>query len=284
MISISQKEDLITVTRGKPPTGYYTATVARQKLGNISDGKFRTILEEGKIRRYLPPGAKQGFYNREDVDQLAREVDGFLPSSSKEPGAQFLVATKEDMPELVNLIIEIFGGSNTTNKRLQWLERNPEIAFFVRSHRQMVGCMFVLPLTSEKIESILADPFPGSTRSLNADDIQPYVPGVPTSLYVVTMGVKPGVSAVAKRTRGQTLIRGLIRFLVDLGHRGIPLKLIAARTDSHDGIHLLRHSGFTEIESNTQSRNFIVEVERSGLYPIMEYKRALNSYLQQQKE
>jgi hypothetical protein len=272
------------MTRGKPPAGYYTATVARRKLGNISDGKFRTILQEGKIRRYTPPGMKQGFYNREDVDRLAREFDGFLPPSSKEPGAQFQIATKEDMPELVNLIIEIFGGSNTTEKRLQWLERNPEIAFFVRSKGQMVGCVFVLPLTSEKIESILADPIPGSTRSLSADDIQPYVPGVPASLYVVTMGVKPGVSAVAKRARGQILIRGLIRFLIDLGHRGIPLQLITARTDSYDGIHLLRHSGFTEIESNTQSRNFIVEVERSGLYPMMEYKQALNSYRQMHKE
>ena len=142
----------------------------------------------------------------------------------------------------------------------------------------MVGCVFVLPLLREKIESILADPLPGSTRSLIADDIQPYVKGEPAYLYVVSMGVKPSVTAIAKRARGQILIRGLMRFFVDLGHRGIPIKLLSARTDSTDGIRLLRHIGFTEIESNTQSRNFIIEVDRSGLRPMMEYKRALAEY------
>ncbi len=266
------------VRRGVPPAGYYTATQARKKLGDMSDGKFREYIKDGSIERFIPAGAKQGFYTRESVDRLARSFDDFLETNVEENGAQFYVAKPEDMQDLVNLLIEIFGGSNTTEKRLKWLERNPEIAFFVRSRGKMVGCVFVLPLLREKIESILADPLPGSTRSLIADDIQPYVKGEPAYLYVVSMGVKPSVTAIAKRARGQILIRGLMRFFVDLGHRGIPIKLLSARTDSTDGIRLLRHIGFTEIESNTQSRNFIIEVDRSGLRPMMEYKRALAEY------
>jgi hypothetical protein len=92
------------------------------------------------------------------------------------------------------------------------------------------------------------------------------------------MGVKPNTSNTVKRARGQTLIRGLIRFLIGLGKRGIDIKLIAARTDSRDGINLLKHAGFTEIESNTQSRNFIIEVDRSGVPLIIPYKKAFREW------
>src|SRR2546423_721696 len=62
------------MTRGQPPNGWYTAKEARGKLGNITDGKLRTLIGigEGKIERMEPPGAKQGFYKASDVHKIAR--------------------------------------------------------------------------------------------------------------------------------------------------------------------------------------------------------------------
>jgi hypothetical protein len=97
----------------------------------------------------------------------------------------------------------------------------------------------------------------------------------------VSMGVTPHTGRTAKRVRGQILIRGLLRFLVDLGKRGIHIKLLVARTNSPDGINLLKSAGFTELESNTQSRNFIIEVDRSGVPLIMPYKKAFRAQQQQ---
>lgn len=276
-ITIIWKEIYDMAKRGHPPIGYYTATQTKKRLGNISDGMLRSYVDKGKIEKWTPPERVQGFYKREDVDKLARTLDEFFDEPGQ-PGPQFQRATKEDMPELVNLLIEVFGGRNTLEKRLQWYEKNPETAFVVKNKNKIVGCVYVLPLTLEKIEAILSDPTPGSTRSIMAEDIQVYTPDKPAYLYVVSMGVKLNTSNTAKRARGQTLIRGLIRFLVDLGKRGIHIKLIAARTDSSDGINILRHAGFTEIESNTKSRNFIIEVDRSGIPLIMPYKRAFREW------
>jgi hypothetical protein len=238
---------------------------------------LRSYVERGKIEKFTPRERKQGFYKREDVDRLARALDEFFDEPDQ-PGAQFQQAAKEDLPELVSFLREVFGGGNTLEKRLQWYEKNPETAFILRNKGKIVGCVYVLPLPLRKIEEILSDPTPGSTRSITAEDIQVYTPSEPVYLYVVSMGVKPGTSDTAKRARGQTLIRGLVRFLVDLGKRGIHVQLIAARTDSRDGIHLLRHAGFTEVESTTQSRNFIIEVDRSGVPLIMLYKRAFQEW------
>ena len=268
--------------RGQPPVGYYTATQAKKRLGDISDGMLRSYVQQGKIERVVPRERKQGFYKREDVDRLARTLDDFLEQESGEPGTQFGLVTREDMPEVVRLLIELFGGEDSTERRLSWLEKNPEVAFMLRSKGKIVGCVFALPLTLQKIEAILSDPQPHSTSTITADDIQPIAPGRPAYFYVVSMGVKPGVTTVAKRTRGEILIRGLLRFFLDLGKRGVPVKLIATRTASRDGVNLLKRVGFTEIESNTLARNFIIEVERSGIPFIMLYKKALTEWKQEQ--
>lgn len=280
---ITWKEIYCMTKRGHPPIGYYTATQAKVKLGSISDGMLRSYVENGKIRKFTPPSRKQGFYNREDVDQLVRVLDEFFDEPDQ-PGPEFRQATREDLPELVNFLIEVFGGGNTLEKRLQWYEKNPETAFILRNKGKIVGCVYVLPLTLQKIEAILSDPTPGSTKSITEKDIQLYTPNEPTYLYVVSMGVKPDTSNTAKRARGQTLIRGLIRFLVNLGERGIHIQMLVARTDSRDGINLLKHAGFTEIESNTHSRNFVIEVDRSGVPLIMPYKRAFREGKSQKKQ
>jgi hypothetical protein len=268
--------------RGQPPVGYYTATQAKKRLGDISDGMLRSYVQQGKIERVVPRERKQGFYKREDVDRLARTLDDFLEQEPGEPGIQFGPVTREDMPEVVRLLIELFGGEDSTERRLLWLEKNPEVAFMLRSKGKIVGCVFALPLTLQKIEAILSDPQPHSTSTITADDIQPIAPGRPAYFYVVSMGVKPGVTTVAKRTRGEILIRGLLRFFLDLGKRGVPVKLIATRTASRDGVNLLKRVGFTEIESNTLARNFIIEIERSGIPFIMLYKKALIEWKQEQ--
>ncbi len=259
--------------RGHPPVGYYTATVTRKKLGDITDGMLRSYVQSGKIEHMVPSGRKQGFYKRDDVDRLARALDD-LGEKSEKTGTQFERATKDDMPACVDLLISVFGGGNTVERRQQWIEKNPEVGYIVRSRGKVVGCAFVLPLTPEKIDAIFNDLNPASIASIEPEDIQSLTPNEPAYLYVVSVGVKPG-SELAKRIRGQVLIRGLLRLLYDLARRDITIKLIAARSETKDGIRLMKHMGFTEVESHTQNRNFIIEVERSGIPEIVQYKKIL---------
>lgn len=276
MATTQQKEALLMAQRGKPPEGYYTASTTRKKLGNISDGMLRSYIQKGLIERIVPPGRKQGFYRRDEVDKVARELSDSGDFTEK-TGTQFQVATKEDMPECVDLLVSVFGGGNTIERRQKWLEKNPEVGYIVRSKGKIVGCAFVLPLTPEKINAIFDDQGSASIASITADDIQELKPSTPAYLYIVSVGVKPG-SELAKRLRGQTLIRGLLNSLYSLGKRGIPIKLIAGRSETKDGIRLMQHMGFTEIESTTSNRNFIIEVERAGMPDIMRYKRLFAGY------
>ncbi len=269
-----QKDEALQMAkRGRPPEGYYTASITRKKLGNITDGMLRSYIHRGLVKRDVPPGRKQGFYKREEVDKLARSLDNFL-SDPKEPGARFQQATAEDMPEIVSLLIETFGGSDTSERRLQWLKKNPETAFTVKSKGKVVGCAFILPLTAKKIEALMDDTTP-STRVITPDDIQLFIPDTPTNLFALSVAVHAGLTDVAKRTRGEILIRGIFRFLLSLGERGIEIESIVSRSDTADGIRLLRHMGFTEVESNTNNRNFKIEVKQSGIPQIVAYKKLL---------
>lgn len=266
-----------TPKRGNPPPGYCTATQARRRLGNISDGMFRTLIESERITRLVPGGRSQGFYLIDDVNRVAKKMNN-LPAKEERTNTYFSAVKPEDMPAVVDLLIRVFGGTNTTEKRLKWLDRNLECAFMVKSQDEVVGCVFVIPLSPEKIDVILTKSTPGSTNTVTENDILPYVPGQPAHLYIMSMCSLPGVTPSAKRIRGELLIRGLFNFFVELGKRGIDIRLIAARSSSQkeklDGANLLRHAGFTELESTTDMRNFVVEVPRSGLPFAMNYKRA----------
>jgi len=63
--------------------------------------------------------------------------------------------------------------------------------------------------------------------------------------------------------------------LISLGRKGVISETIVARSSTADEIRLMRGIGFTEIPSRTKRRNFIIEVEKSGLKEIIHYEQAL---------
>jgi hypothetical protein len=65
-----------------------------------------------------------------------------------------------------------------------------------------------------------------------------------------------------------------MKVIIDFGKRGIIIDTFAARSDTPDGIRLLKQ-GFTETPTTTYARNFIIKVKESGMPFIQEYKQAL---------
>src|SRR5437879_3607299 len=135
--------------RDTPPEGWYTAKTAKRKLGNITDGKLRSLVDRGLIERWEPTGSKYGFYKIDDITSLADKW-----KKETVDGAHFQPATAKDMPETVKLLIKVFGGGDTSAKRIAWLERNPESAFIVKSQGRVVGHIAILPLTEEKMQEL----------------------------------------------------------------------------------------------------------------------------------
>ena len=256
-----------------------TAKEAKRRLG-ISDGKLRALVLNKQIERLELPSSSLGFYKASDVYAvLTRWNQQALESNEPTlPGASFQIATKEDMLEIVELLIKVFGGGDTSARRNAWLDRNPESAFVVRSHGRVRGCIFILPLSEAKITQLLGkDSY--ATGSIEASDILPFNQGVPVNLFLLSMASDDtGIGKTNRRKWGSLIVRGLFSHIVDLGRRGIPVKVVASRSSLPDGIRLMRHIGFTEIEPCGQRKNFIIEVPRSGLGFAMKHKAAYASW------
>jgi hypothetical protein len=61
--------------------------------------------------------------------------------------------------------------------------------------------------------------------------------------------------------------------------RGIPLGTIAARSNTPDGIRLMKGIGFTEIEPLTpERRTFVINIKESGIPFVMKYKEKIRKW------
>lgn len=264
--------------RQKPNSLYYTASQAKKVL-NFTDTMLYNHVRKGNLQRIIPPGNKQGVYLKNEVDQLANELEAFFVTRRHNPSI-FDTARKEDMKGIVELTKVLFGLrenlQTTIEKRQAWIEKNPDIFYVLKADGQVIGYAAILALKPEKIEKIFQEE--EFAQDLTADDIEEFQPGKAVHLYFMAIGINTNMSRVERRIYGARLISGLKRTLVNLGRRGINIQTLYARSNTPDGIRLMRHMGLTEITSNTEKRNFVLEIERSGISEIVQYKEALKEY------
>jgi hypothetical protein len=191
--------------------------------------------------------------------------------------ATFAKATPEDMDEAAKLINALFNHWPNVERWKEYLHRNPDIGFLLKTGTgAILGCAFLMPLSLERIQEHLSLE-ETHTPSILPEEIQPFVVGQPYHLYVRAVGILPGLSKEEKRTYGSRLLKGLIAAFLDLGTRGIEIEAIWARSSTYDGIRTLKRLGFTEIHSETKSRNFVINIPQSGIPEIERYKKALRS-------
>lgn len=273
--SVYLREDIDRLQQSQEEKNYYTAKEAQDILG-MTYSALRNQVDAGNIADFIPRGRHQAVYNKEDVDRLKTEIDAWLLSKHQtEPSAaKFVKATIQDIPEAVALASEVFGGLNTipVEKRVSWLEKNPYIDYLLIQEEIMVGYLSLVPLQPETIEDLMTLKL--YAKDLTADDILPYEPGMPVDIYGMAIGVKPGFSKGQKRVYGQRLILGARSVILDLGRQGIPIRSIIAHSFTPEGIRLMGHIGFIETPPKAPGlRDFMIDVESSGIPFIMEYKQ-----------
>ena len=261
---------------------YYTPKETRELLGMTYSG-LQNQINIGNLHPITPPGRRQKVYPKKEVDELKAELEAWSVSRQlvKSPPTIFVKATREDMPQAVQLA-SVYGGHLTIplEKRLAWLDRNDEIDYFLKQDDYVVGYISLVPLNPETIEDLLhARRF---AKDLEANDILPYAPGQPVDIYCMAIFLRAGISKAQKGTWGELLLLGTRRVIVDLGRRGIIIRHFQAHSSMPDGINLMRHIGFTETVSSIPGmHDFLIDVEQSGLPFIMDYKKALNNWQQQ---
>src|SRR5260370_30306820 len=261
---------------------FYMHKEARELLGMTFSGMEEQV-NIGNLHPITPPGRKEKVYPKKEVDDLKAELEAWSVGRQlvKVPPTAFVKATMEDMPQAVALAGAVFGGVNTIalETRIAWLQKNPDIDYFLKQDGQIVGYFSLIPLHPEIMDDLLHRR--RLAKDLSAEDILSYVPGVPVDLYAMAIGVRPGVSLSQKRTWGEKLLLGARRIIVELGQRGIVIRSIKAHSSTPDGINLMRHAGFTEVVSSIPGmHDFVIDVEPSGLPFMMDYKAALAEWRQ----
>lgn len=264
----------LIMARMKIGEQYYTASEVKERLG-ITQGMFNNYIRNGSLKPIVPPGKRQGVYLRSEVDQLAREMQAFLATRNK-LASTFGKVIEKDLKATVAITRVLFGLRDseeaTVQRRLTWIRKNPDTLYALKVEEQVIGYAIMLPLKREKIERILKEE--EYSQEVSADEIEEFKPGKTVNIYLMGIGVIPGLSHYEKRTYGARLVAGLMTAIIDLGKRGIIIDTLIARSDTPDGIRILK-KGFTEVSSDTHTRNFLINVKESGIPFIQEYKQAL---------
>src|SRR6267142_5948550 len=140
-----------------------TSQEAKQAFlrAGLSEATFHRRVNAGQIESVLPKGRQRGaMYPRDQVIAAINRTSkkhGGIKSASKVKPTTFSKATIEDMPEIAALL-ETFFSRVSVEKRAAWIERNPEVAYILRSEDKIIGCAFIMPLEEQKIIQILNSP------------------------------------------------------------------------------------------------------------------------------
>jgi hypothetical protein len=271
--------------RYQPPKDYYTSTQVKQIL-NISGAMIANYVEKGKIKHIIPPGRKQGFYLKKDVDRLANEISAFFSLEEEADNTSFTVVSAEDVPNCILLNKELFheieDDDNTllSEKWTKWIQKNPEVVYVLKRDQDVIGIFAMLPFqpNSEKLKEVLS----ADTSILlgdvdiTAEDLQEYNAGIRVQLYFAEIGIKPSLDKTLRRKYGARLISKSIDVVVNLGSKGVVIENIVAVGASKSGVRLLQHFGFSEmVFHRSDTRMFELDMMKSGAPVAVNYRKAL---------
>ncbi len=223
---------------------YFTSMEARQQLG-IPVGAFYYLVETGKIKRLTPPGKKQGFYSKHQIERLAKERLTCVTAEGQ-PGITFMQATLDDIHEEYELAALVLNGSAGYGVPTYeaWLRKNAASNFIVRDQGRLVAFMHVLPVKRE----IIRQWFNGAIREweISATDVLPYTPGSSVECIIMCMATTSDVDKRLRHLYGLRLIRGFQHFLHDLAEQHITITRFYAISATSEGSSILKQANFEE--------------------------------------
>ena len=228
------------------PSGFYTAAEVMKRL-SIANSTLYHYVGIGKIRRVIPPGKKEGYYPKADIDKMIKAKELFILEYATDPSL-FEKAQEEDIAGITNLCIELFGKNGTANyeTRLLQYRTNPNIFYVLRQDELIVGYIGMFPLKQEAIERIMSDVEESTFRTglLSPDNITQFKSGEADNVFMV-IGVRQGLKR--SKTYGARVISGGIEALEHFARRGTIVKKLYATSRTQDGIRISKGIGFKQI-------------------------------------
>jgi len=260
--------------------GLYTASEAREQLGGIAGASLQRLVDDGKIRKIVPPeNKKRGLYNKEDVDKLAGAMQQFMDiytitqSDSKPELIQ--AQNEEEIKATVRIDQQYFGDQiHSLEKRLYWFKICPNGDYVLKHHGIIVGYFSMQGIKQEAVERLFLHR-KGNPKT-QAEDMIPLAPGEPLQAYVSMIAVKADEKQAQQKTYGLLLLLGLEKVFIDLGKQGIDIRTIWAKSGTVPGIKLSRDFGFSEMGYiNNEQMGFCLDIETSPIPMVQKYREAL---------
>jgi hypothetical protein len=275
-------------TARKPPKGWYTGQQAAKRL-KLPLATFYHRVKSNKIKagRYIPPGYAEGYFSKEDIDNLAQERELAAILHSVEPIIFSRASSEDDIRGIVDLCIAIYGQNGTPNydARLEIWQKNPEVYYCVLQEGIVVGYISIIWFDDEALNTLMG-PTPQESRITTAgsgvysitgtEHVRKFTEGEPIDSLFVSLGVRPGMSPQDQRDYAIKLLRGTQEVLVSFVKRGMPIHKLLATSERGDGIVMARKLGMKETRyPNDHILRYELNMETADNQLLQPYKQAL---------
>lgn len=225
--------------RKRAPEGFYTAQQAQKRLG-LAKTSFYYYVNNGKIKPVVPPLRKEGYYSKEEIDQLADEMTLLFLQHAKEqqlPPTEFRIATEEDAQGIVDVLTSLGWSASPVSLRRSWYRVNPLIDYVVLQNNLVMGYLNIVPYVPEALENLMSGKWGG--RDIRPQHILSFTPGE----HDVFIGIV--TRDVPYRERyGRRLLSGIRQVMEAWARQGIIIHRMHAVSAEPDGIALCEALGF----------------------------------------
>ncbi|GCF06598.1 hypothetical protein [Dictyobacter arantiisoli] len=258
-----------------PSANLYTRAEAIKKL-HLPKSTFHDYVTMGKIRKIVPPGKKEGYYDKKEIDELSNAMQLFILQYTSET-SKFSVATEGDIAGIYDVIASLWGRavSIPIELRKSWYQKNPFIDYVVKQQDIIVGYLNIQPFKPDTLKLMME----GKKRGweIKPDDIYTFEPG---NSYDCFIGLAVRQDIPNHKTYGMRLIMGFYHVLADFAHRGIKIRKLCATSDRPDGMKLCEDLGFIKYppaEGSTFNR-YELDLETSEAMFAKKYQEAIKEH------
>jgi len=235
--------------RATAPSGFYTASDV-MKILEIGNSTLYHYVNIGKIKKVVPPGRKEGYYPKSEVDKMARAKELFLLLYSSDSSV-FRKAEEEDIQGIFEVCTSLWGNRTPSYKaQLNSFKQNNSIYYIVEKGGIIIGFLGIIPFIKDILDEIMKaeqnDFYLRYQEILEMpDSILPLIPGKPIYSLSLDLQVKKGTPR--EEIYGMRLIQGCIEILGELAKQNIIIEKLHASSRAPHAIQLCRDAGFTEL-------------------------------------
>lgn len=260
--------------------GLYTASEARRRLGGIAGASLQRLVDDGKIRKVIPPeNKKRGMYDRDDVDKLADAMQQFMDiytlTNSNDKPELMQAKSEEDIWATIRIDQQYFGDQiHSPEKRMHWFKICPNGDYILKHHGIIVGYFSMQGIKQEAVDRLFIHRR-GNPKT-QVEDMCALSSGKPIQAYVSMIAVKADERQSHQKTYGMLLLLGLENVFINLGSQGVDIRTIWAKSGTVPGIKLCRDFGFKDLGYiNNDQIGFNLDIETSQLPMVQKYREAL---------